>query len=230
MDLDRRALDEHGHERLDPEPVERGRAVKQDRMVLDDLLEDVPDLRPDALDDALRALDVVGEALLDELAHDERLEQLERHLLRQAALVELELRADDDDRAPGVVDALAEQVLAEPALLALEHVRETLEAVVAGARDRAAAASVVDERVARLLEHPLLVADDDLGGAELEKPLEAVVPVDDAPVEVVEVGRREATAVELDHRPEVGRDDRQHREEHPLGARPGAAERLDEPQ
>src|SRR5206468_12811583 len=143
-----------------------------------------------------------------------------------AALVELELRADDDDRAPGVVDALAEQVLAEPALLALEHVRETLEAVVAGARDRAAAASVVDERVARLLEHPLLVADDDLGGAELEKPLEAVIAVDDAAVQVVQVGGREAATVELDHRPEIRRDDRQNGQDHPLGPRRRTLERL----
>src|SRR5215211_6296938 len=102
-------------------------------MILDDLFEDVPDLGPDALDDALRALDVVREALLDELTHDERLEQLERHLLRQPALVKLQLRAHDDDRPAGVVDALAQQVLAKPALLALEHVRQALEAVVAGA-------------------------------------------------------------------------------------------------
>ena len=228
VDLDRRALDEDRHERLDAEAVERRGAVQQDRVVLDDLLEDVPDLGPDALDDALRALDVVGEALLDELAHDERLEQLERHLLGQAALVELELRPDDDDRAARVVDALAEEVLAEPALLALEHVGQALEAVVAGARDRPAAAAVVDEGVARLLEHPLLVADDDLGRAELEEPLEAVVAVDDAAVQVVQVGRREAAAVELDHRPEVRRDHRQDRQDHPVGARAGAAERLDE--
>src|SRR5690606_34847468 len=96
-------------------------------------------------------LDVVGEALLDELTHDERLEQLERHLLGQAALVQLQLRTDDDDRATGVVDALPEQVLAEPALLALEHVGEGLQAVVPGARDRPAATAVVDQRVARLL-------------------------------------------------------------------------------
>ena len=44
--------------------------------------------------------------------------QLERHLLWQTALVQLELRTDDDDRAAGVVDALAEQVLAEAALFA----------------------------------------------------------------------------------------------------------------
>src|SRR6185369_4671996 len=196
--------------------------------VLDDLFEDVPHLGADALDDALGALDVVREALLDELPHDERLEQLERHLLGQAALVELELRADDDDRPAGVVHALAEQVLAEPALLALEHVGQGLEAVVARAGDRAATAAVVDQGVARLLEHPLLVADDDLGGAELQEPLEPVVPVDHAAVEVVQVGGREAAAVELDHGPQVGRDDRQDRQDHPLRPRAGATERLDQ--
>src|SRR6185503_6584416 len=182
------------------------------------------------LDDALRALDVVGESLLDELAHDERLEQLERHLLGQPALVELELRSDHDDRAARVVDALAEQVLAEPALLALEHVAQGLEAVVAGAGDRPTAAAVVDQRVARLLEHPLLVADDDLGRTELQEPLEAVVPVDDAPVQIIEVGGREATTVELDHRPQVRRDHGQHRQDHPVGARAAATEGLDEAQ
>ena len=150
-----------------------------------------------ALDDALGALDVVREALVDQRAHDERLEQLQRHPLRQAALVQLQLRADDDDRAAGVVDALAEQVLAEAALLALEHVRQALELVVAGAGDGAAAAAVVDQRVDGLLQHALLVADDDLRRAELQQPLEAVVAVDDAAVEVVEVatwrsGRRRA--------------------------------------
>src|SRR4026207_145609 len=127
VDLDGRALDEDRHERLDPRAVERRGAVQKDWMVLDDLLEDVPDLGPDALDDALGALDVVGETLLDELAHDERLEQLERHLLEQTALVQLQLGADDDDRAARVVDTLAEQVLAETTLLALEHVGQALE-------------------------------------------------------------------------------------------------------
>jgi hypothetical protein len=36
---------------------------------------------------------------LDEPAHDERLEELERHQLRQAALVQLQVRAGDDHRA-----------------------------------------------------------------------------------------------------------------------------------
>ena len=44
-----------------------------------------------------------------------------------------ELRSDHDDGAARVVDALAEQVLAEASLLALEHVGEGLQrAVVRG--------------------------------------------------------------------------------------------------
>jgi hypothetical protein len=147
-----------------------------------------------------------------------------------SALVELELGADDDDRAAGVVDALAQQVLAEPTLLALEHVAQGLQAMVARARDGPATAAVVDERVARLLEHALLVADDDLGRAELQQPLETVVAVDDAAVQVIQVGGREAATVELDHGPQVGRDDRQDRQDHPVGSGAGAPEGLDEAQ
>ena len=162
----------------------------------------------------LARLDVLGVVEVDEPLHDERLEELERHLLGQAALVQLELRADDDDRTAGVVDALAEQVLAEPALLALEHVGQRLQRTVAGARDRAATTAVVEQAVDGLLQHPLLVVDDDLGRAEVEQSLEAVVAVDDAAVEVVEVGGREAATVELHHRAQVRRDDRDGVEDH----------------
>ena len=122
MELDRLALDQHRLEGLDAEAVQRRRAVEQHRMLADHLFEDVPHLRPLLLDHALGGLDGVGHAVGLQARVDERLEQLERHLLRQAALLQLELRADHDDRAARVVDALAEQVLAEAALLALQHV------------------------------------------------------------------------------------------------------------
>ena len=134
VDLDRLALDEHRLERLDAEAVQRWGAVQEHRVLLDDLFEDVPDLRAGALDHPLRGLDVLRVLEVDEPLHDERLEQLERHLLRQAALPQRELRPDDDDRTARVVDALAEQVLAEPALLALQHVGERLQRAVARAR------------------------------------------------------------------------------------------------
>ena len=215
--LDRLALDEHGLERLDAEAVERRSAVQQHRMLRDHLFEHVPDLGRHRLDVLLRRLDVLDRLALDEPAHDERLEELERHQLRQAALVQLQVRAGDDHRAAGVVDALAEQVLAEPALLALEHVGERLQRPVARAGDRAAAAAVVEQRVDGLLQHPLLVVDDDLGRAEVEQPLEAVVPVDHAPVEVVQVAGGEAATVELHHRAQLRRNHRHGLEDHPLG-------------
>jgi hypothetical protein len=120
--LDRLALHEHRLEGLDAQPVQRRRAVQEHGVLGDDLLEDVPDLGDHRLHHLLRGLDVLRRLALDEAAHDERLEQLERHELGQAGLIELEVRPRHDDRAARVVDPLAEQVLAEPALLALEHV------------------------------------------------------------------------------------------------------------
>ena len=61
--------------------------------------------------------------------------RVERHLLGKTALVEFQFRADDDNGAAGVVHALAEQVLAETASLALQHVGEGFEGAVAGAGD-----------------------------------------------------------------------------------------------
>ena len=226
--LDRLALDEDRLEGLDPEAVERRRAVQQHRVLGDHLFEDVPDVQRHRLDVLLRRLDVLHGLPLDEPAHDERLEELERHDLRQAALVQLQVRAGHDDRAARVVDALAEQVLAEPALLALEHVGERLQGPVARARHRAAAAAVVEQRVDGLLQHALLVVDDDLRRAEVEQPLEAVVPVDHPAVEVVQVGGGEAATVELHHRAQLRRDHRHGLEDHPLRLVLGLDERLDD--
>ena len=133
VDLDRLALDEHGLEGLDAEAVKRWSTVQEDRVLLDDLFEHVPHLRAGALDHALGRLDVLRVLEVDEPLHDEGLEELERHLLRQTALLQAQLRTDDDDRTTRVVDALAEQVLTEPALLALQHVGEATSA--RGCRD-----------------------------------------------------------------------------------------------
>src|SRR4029078_28535 len=92
--------------------------------------------------------------------------------------------------------------------------------------DGLAATTVVEERVDRLLEHAALVPDDDLRSVELEQVLQAVVAVDDAAVEIVEIARREAAAVEGDERAEVGREHRDDREHHPVGAVAALAERL----
>src|SRR6185312_4579148 len=213
---------------LNAEAMQGRRAVQQDRVLADHLFEDVPDLGPLLLDHPLGRLDRRGEAVEFELRIDERLEQLQGHFFRQAALVQLQFRPDDDDRAAGIIDALAEQVLPEPALLALEHIAERLQRALVGAGDDAAAAAIVEQRVDRLLQHALFVAHDDVGRAQLDEALQPVVPVDDAAVKIVEVGGRETAAIERHQRAQLGRDHRHDFEDHPFGPAMGLDKGLDQ--
>ena len=141
---------------------------------------------------------------------------------------------DDDDRTARVVHALAEQVLTEPALLALEHVGQRLERTLAAAADRLGAATVVEQRVDRFLQHALLVAQDDFRRAVQDELLQTVVAVDHATIEIVQVGGREATAVERHERAQVRRNDRNDVQDHPLrvvarvAGVAGVAERVDD--
>src|SRR6218665_1064472 len=92
---------------------------------------------------------------------DEGLEQFQRHQLGQTALVQLERRAYGNHRAPRVVDALAQQVLAETPALALDHVGQRLERALVGTGHGFAAAAVVQQRIDGFLQHALFVAGDD---------------------------------------------------------------------
>src|SRR5690348_4780508 len=228
VQLDRLALDQHRFEGLDAEAVQRRSAVQQDRMFADHLFEDVPHFRPLLLDHALRRLDRAGEAVELELRVDEWLEELERHLLRQAALMQLQFGADNDDRAARIVDALAQEVLAEAALLAFQHVRERLQRAFVGAGNDPAAPAVIEQRIDGFLQHALLVPHDDVGRAQLDEALQPIVAVDDAAVEVVEVGGGEAAAIERHERAQLGRDDRHDFEDHPFRPAMRLDERLDE--
>ena len=144
------------------------------------------------------------------------------------ALMQLQLGTDDDDGTTRVVDALAEQVLTEAALLALEHVGQRLERTLVGTGDGLAAAAVVEERVDRFLQHALFVADDDLGSVELLQTLQPVVAVDDAAIEIVEIRGRETATVERHERTQIRRNDRDHFEHHPLGLVARLAEGVDD--
>src|SRR5437773_1864579 len=215
MDPDRLAFHQHRLERLDAQAVQGGRAVQEHRVVLDDFFQDLVHLRRLLFDDLFRPLDRLGDPLLHQLVDDEGLEQLHRHGLGQPALVQPELGTHDDHRPAGVVHALAEQVLAEPALLALEHVGQRLQGPLAAPADRLRAAAVVEQRVHRLLQHALLVPEDDLRRPVQDQLLQPVVAVDDAAIQVVQIARREAPTVQRHQRPQIGRDDRDHVQDHP---------------
>ena len=79
--------------------------------------------------------------------------------------------------------------------------------------------AVVEERVNRFLQHALFVADDDVRRLELEQVLETVVAVDDAAIEIVQIGGRKPAALERNERTQIRRNDRQHFEHHPFGTR-----------
>ena len=78
------------------------------------------------------------------------------------------------------------------------------------------AAAVVEQRVHRLLQHALLVAQDDFRRAVRDELLQAVVAVDDATIEIVQVRRGEAAAVERNERTQIRRNHRDHVQDHPL--------------
>src|SRR5581483_2983051 len=120
------------------------------------------------------------------------------------------------------------EVLTEATLLALEHVGQRLERAVARPGHRTTTAAVVEQRVDGLLKHALLVVDDDLRRTEVKQSLESVVAVDHATVEVVQVGGREAATVELHHRAQVRRDDRDGVQHHADRLVAGLAERVDD--
>ena len=193
-------------------------------MILDDFFQDVPHHRILLLHQFLGLLDGGAMAALFQAMVDERLEQLQRHLLGKAALVQLQLGTDHDDGTAGVIDALAEQVLAEAALLALERIGQRLERAVVGAAQHTAAAAVIEQRIHGFLQHALFIAHDDVGRVQLDQLLQPVVAVDHAAVQVVQIGGGEAAAVQWDQRTQLGRNHRQHVQDHPLRLVAGLAE------
>ncbi len=228
VNLDRVAFDEHRLERLNAHSVKGRGAIEEHRVALDDFFKDIPDFLVTAFDHFLRGLDRVGEAVLFELADDERLIQFERDLLGQTALVNLEFRADDDDGAGGVINALTEEILAESPLLALDHVGQRLEGTIRGTQHRTAATTVVKESIDRLLQHALFVADDDFRCVQIDQLLQPVVAVDDAAIQVIQIRRGKVAGLEEDERTKIGRDHGDHVVDHPLGLVFRVADRFDD--
>src|SRR5438093_11952061 len=97
MNLDRFSLAQAGLEGLDAEPVQRRRPIEKNRMILDHLLKNVPYDGVLPLNHFLRGFNRRAMSALFEPLVDDRLEDLEGHLLRHPALMQLKLRPDTDD-------------------------------------------------------------------------------------------------------------------------------------
>ena len=88
-------------------------------MLFDYILKYVPDLCLEALNHLLRVLDVVRGSVSNEFLHNKRFKELDRHLLRETALIDLKFRSNDDNRTSGIVNSFTEKVLTETSLFTL---------------------------------------------------------------------------------------------------------------
>ena len=79
-----------------------------------------------------------------------------------------------------------------------------------------------------LLQHTLLIADNDIRSIKFEQPFEAVVSVDNAAVQIIEVRSRKPATFQWHQRTQVRREYRDDLQDHPLGTIAGIAEGLDD--
>src|SRR5690348_16405452 len=126
VNLDRLAFNQHRLKRLNAEAVKRGGAVEEHRMIFNHLFEDVPNDRILLLNHLFGLLNRGALTGLFQTVINKWLEQLQGHLLRQPALMQLQFGTEHDHGTAGVIYPFSEQVLAEASLLALERVRERL--------------------------------------------------------------------------------------------------------
>ncbi len=122
--LDRAAFDQYRFKGLDAESVKGRRAVQKYRMVLDDFVEHIPDEVAAAFHLTARGFNVLRVTVTHDFTHHEGLEQFQCHFFRQTALVQFQFRTDHNNGTARVVNTLAQEVLAEASLLALQKVRQ----------------------------------------------------------------------------------------------------------
>ncbi len=143
VQLDGLSLNQGRLKRLDTQTVQGWRTVEHDRVFTDDFSEDVPHFCRFAFHQFLGCLDGGRQTTALQLAENERLEQFQRHFLGQTALVQAQSRPDHDNGTTGVVNALAQQVLTEAALLTLDHVRQGFQRTLVGTGNGATTTTVV---------------------------------------------------------------------------------------
>ncbi len=211
------AFHQHRLKSLDTQTMQRRRPVQKDRMLADDFFKDVPNFRLFGLHKFFGLLNRRRETAEFELAVNKRTKQFERHLFGQTTLMKLQRRSHHDDRAAGVVDALAQQVLTKAPLLAFDHVGKRFQLTTIRPSDGFASSAVVEQRIDRFLKHPLFVAYDDVRGIKIKKSSQPVITVNHPTVKIIEIRRRKAAPFQGHKRTQVGRQDRQRVHNHPLG-------------
>ncbi|MCG3768875.1 MAG: hypothetical protein JW394_0996 [Nitrospira sp.] len=139
-----------------------------------------------------------------------------------------ELRSHDNDGTPRVIDPLPKQVLTETPLLTLQHVAQRLERTLVGSTDRATATAIIEKGINRFLQHPHFVSNNHARRLQFDQALQAIVPIDDTAIQIVQIRGRKPSAVQRHERTQFRRQHRDHIHNHPLGHVAGLAEGLED--
>ena len=226
MKLDRLTFYKNRLECLDTQTMQCRCTVQHNRMLLNDVLKDIPYCRLKLLYHFLGIFDVVGSSVGNKLFHNERFEQLDSHLLRKTTLIDLQFRSYDDYRTSGIVNSFTEKVLTETSGFTLQHIGKGFQSSVSRSCYRTSTASVIDQGIYSLLQHTLLVADNDIRSTKLQKSFQTVVSVDDPSVKIIQVRCCKTSSVQLYHRTKIRRDNRDNGHDHPLRTVAGLTEGL----
>jgi len=180
-------FDKNWFEGLDPETVKSWSSVKKNRMLLNYVVEDIPNFLLLLINHAFCNFDGCTVTFLNKFVVDEWLEELEGHHLRKTTLVELKVRTNHDNGSTRVVHTLTEEVLTETTLLPFEHIRERAQRTLVGTGENFSTATVIKKGIHSFLEHALFVPDDDLWSVKLFETLKTVVSVNHTTVKIVKI-------------------------------------------
>ena len=88
--------------------------------------------------------------------------------------------------------------------------------------------AVVEKHVHRFLEHPFLVPYDDIRGFQVDEPFEAVVSINDAPIEIVQIRGGESSAFKGNQGSQIRRQHRNDVHYHPCRIDTASSECIDD--
>ena len=114
-------------------------------MTLHHFFQHFPDFGAFLLDHFFRGLHGCGIAFLFQAVEHEGFKQLKRHFLRQSTLVEFQMRSNNNNGTAGIIHPLTQQVLPEPALLALEHVAQRLQRTLVGSAQGTTSTPIIEQ-------------------------------------------------------------------------------------
>ncbi len=227
MKLNRLTLDKNRLKRLDTQTVKCRRAVQKHWIFFYDLIKGVPNFRDFLFDHFFGTFNGRNQAFLLKSIVNKRFKELERHLLRQTALVKSQFRSHRDNGSSGVIHTLAQKILSKTSLLPFQGITQGFQGSLVGTCYNPAVPSIVKKYIHGFLEHPLFITHDNIRCFQIHKPFQTVVPVNDPPVKIVEIRRCKTSAFQWDKGSQIRRQDRNDIHDHPDRINPGSTKRID---